>query len=128
MNRGNQQRLPMLSIHNKNENSAIARSKNKLIDQNGMIILFMTLAMSIDDFKNNNGLSNTKNLNNSSSNIKSYSIKDEKNAFMGGLSGMSEKQMADGEFLKNVQKALQNAINENEEVIFTILIIIINFT
>ena len=28
----------------------------------------------------------------------------------------NEKQQADGEYLKNVQKALQIAINENEEV------------
>lgn len=30
---------------------------------------------------------------------------------------VSEKQLADGEYLKSLQKALQNAINENEEVI-----------
>jgi len=30
---------------------------------------------------------------------------------------VSEKQLADGEYLKSLQKALQNAITENEEVI-----------
>jgi hypothetical protein len=29
---------------------------------------------------------------------------------------VSEKQLADGEYLKTLQKALQTAINENEEV------------
>jgi hypothetical protein len=41
-------------------------------------------------------------------------LKEEKNL---SYNEVSEKQLADGEYLKNVQKALQTAINENEEVI-----------
>jgi hypothetical protein len=33
-----------------------------------------------------------------------------------GKDEITEKQLADGEYLKSVQKALHSAINENEEV------------
>ena len=58
---------------------------------------------------NNKSIVSSSNVNN----IKSYSVKEDNSSFLEN----SEKQFADGEFLKNVQKALQNAINENEEVI-----------
>jgi hypothetical protein len=51
--------------------------------------------MIVDDPKNNIKISN----------------KEDRN-----LSEINEKQIADQEFLKSVQKALQFAINENEEV------------
>jgi len=43
--------------------------------------------------------------------LKSYSIKEDK------PSELSDKQIADEEYLKTVRNALEKAINENEEVI-----------
>ncbi len=64
--------------------------------------------MVVDDNKNIN-------------NLKPF-IRDDK---ISSQSEFNEKQLADGEFLKNVQKALQNAINENENVSFLKIVVII---
>lgn len=64
--------------------------------------------MFIDDGKNNgNSINNL-------STQKGYSMaKDDKSAIS---MEAAEKQFADGEYIKSMQKALSNAINENEEV------------
>jgi len=101
MQRGNQ-RLPMLSIQNKNENSSLNRMKNKNQEHSKktLNLFILCLVMIVDDNKTQFG------------NIKP--LKEDKNF---SYNEVSEKQLADGEYLKNVQKALQTAINENEEVI-----------
>jgi hypothetical protein len=56
-------------------------------------------------------------------NIIKISSKDDRS-----LSEVNEKQIADQEFLKSVQKALEFAINENEEVSIFLLMSIYIFT
>ena len=94
MQRGNQ-RLPMLSIQNKNENLNAGKSKSKNSDQNCKF--YIKLVMIVDDSKY-------------LGNIKTYPKEDKSTV------EANEKQLADAEYLKSVQKALQVAINENEEV------------
>ena len=86
----------------------MAASTSLKINQTTRIVIKFNnnKGMQIDDNKNANNF-NLSHINN----IKS--IKEDKHFHL----DTNEKSVADAEFIKNIQKALQNAINENEEVI-----------
>ena len=105
MNIGN--RMPFLQIQNKSENSQVNKMKNKASDNNCKILIIIKVLTHPDEKQS---LGNAKFMSHNNPN----NLKKEENKIPAEI--VSEERFADEEHNKCVVKALQKAIDENEEV------------